>query len=206
MSLLLNQFRFVNHGPLVDRELELVQPQRRWFDDVLYSCRDPWTQQSMPRESRLTRDELNQFLNESPLGRYPGDEWTGRSPAYHFWMLLRHDAEDTNAPPPLRIAGGMSVRVGKTHAVEQYYGHLGYHVYPACRGRHYALRGCRLVLPILKAHGVSMVWITCDPDNYASRRTIELLGASYVETVDVPVGDPLHARGETRKARYRLMI
>ena len=49
-------------------------------------------------------------------------------------------------------------------------------------------------------------WVTCDPDNVASRRTIERLGARYVETVQVPPGDPLFARGETRKCRFMLQL
>ena len=196
MSLLQRRFRFLDHGPLVDRELELVQPQKRWVDDLLASCRDATTITQMPREARLTRDEIQQFLGESPLGRYPGDEFLGRVPAYHFWMLLRHGAAGPQSLPPLRIAGGISVRVGTSSSVELHYGHLGYHVFPAARGRYYAYRACRLVFPLLKAHGFTTIWITCDPHNAASRRTIERLGGEYVETVAVPVVDPLYSRGE----------
>ncbi|QOV90925.1 GNAT family N-acetyltransferase [Humisphaera borealis] len=206
MPLLLRRFQFVDHGSLVDRELELVQPQKRWIDDLLASCRDSMTVTHMPREARLSRDEIQQFLAESPLGRYSGDDALGRVPAYHFWMMLRHGAAGPTSPPPLRIAGGLSVRIGHSPAVELYYGHLGYHVFPAARGRQYALRACGLVMPLLKAHGLRTIWVTCDPQNMASRRTIERLGGQYVETVEVPMGDPLYLRGETHKQRYRIEV
>jgi tagatose 1,6-diphosphate aldolase len=121
-------------------------------------------------------------------------------------MLLRHGPLGPGDRPPLRIAGGLSLRVGSSPPVELYYGHIGYHVYPAARGQRYAYRACRLVLPILRAHGVRVAWITCDPDNVPSRRTIERLGGRYVNTVAVPPGDPLYARGETQKLRFKLDV
>lgn len=204
VTLLQRRFRFIEHGPLVDDELELVHPQKRWVDDLIAACRHHQTVAHMPRDARLTREEVDHFLWESPMGRYPGDESLGRVPAYQFWMLLHHGSGGRHTNPPLRIAGGISVRIGNTPSVELYYGHLGYHVYPAVRGHHYALRACQLVLPLLRAHDQTTAWITCDPGNAASRRTIEHLGGTYVETVDVPVGEPLYARGERQKQRYRL--
>ncbi|MBZ5711740.1 hypothetical protein [Nannocystis pusilla] len=41
------------------------------------------------------------------------------------------------------------------------------------------------------------------PDNAASLRTIELLGATYVDTVDVPVHSDMRLLGLTRVRRYR---
>ena len=35
----------------------------------------------------------------------------------------------------------------------------------------------RLLLPLARRHGLQTVWITCNPDNWASRRTCELAGA-----------------------------
>ncbi|MDB5297620.1 MAG: tagatose-bisphosphate aldolase [Phycisphaerales bacterium] len=197
-------FRFIDHGPLVDRELELVPAQPRWADDVLAACHHPLTVAQMPREARLSRTDIDQFLAEAPFGRFPGDPVAGRVPSYQFWMLLRHSADSRWRPPPIRIAGGLSLRVGSNPSVELHYGHVGYHVYPPARGHRYAYRAARLVLPLLRAHGLPVAWITCDPDNHPSRRTIERLGGRYVETVPVPEHDPLYARGETHKCRFRL--
>lgn len=202
MTLLQPSFSFIDHGPLVDGELELVPAQHRWIDDLLVACRHPRTLAEMPRDAKLSRQDVEQFLRDSPWGRFAGDPATGRVPAYQFWMLLRHGPAGPNAPPPLRIAGGVSLRIGSTPPIQLYYGHIGYHVYPAARGHRYAYRACRLVLPLLHAHGIERVVLTCDPQNISSRRTIQRLGGNYVDTVPVPPGEPLYSRGEYWKARF----
>jgi len=46
------------------------------------------------------------------------------------------------------------------------------------------------------------VIITCDPDNHASRRTIERLGARFMDEVPVSPDDPHYQRGSRSKRRY----
>ncbi|HEX8915913.1 MAG TPA: GNAT family N-acetyltransferase, partial [Humisphaera sp.] len=123
-----------------------------------------------------------------------------------FWMLLRHAPGRPYDPPRQRIAGALSLRVGHSQATELYYGHIGYSVYPPARGHRYALRAARLVLPLARAHGLRFIWLTCNPDNAPSRRTIELLGGRYVNTIPVPPGEPLYERGEVRKSRFKLEL
>ena len=48
------------------------------------------------------------------------------------------------------------------------------------------------------------LWITCNPENVASRKTCERLGAVYIETVSLPTNHILYERGERQKCRYRL--
>jgi tagatose 1,6-diphosphate aldolase len=102
------------------------------------------------------------------------------------------------------IAGAIGFRIGSNHTIEMYYGHFGYHVYPPARGHHYAERACRLLLPLAYRHGLRTLWITCNPDNYASRRTCERLGARLVSIVPVPEEDALYVRGDREKCRYSL--
>jgi hypothetical protein len=40
------------------------------------------------------------------------------------------------------------------------------------------------------------LWITCNPDNWPSRKTCEYLGATLVEVVDLPKESALYQRGE----------
>ena len=47
---------------------------------------------------------------------------------------------------------------------------------------------------------------TTTPDNLASRRTCEILGAELVETVELPPGNDMYERGERQKCRYRWVI
>jgi tagatose 1,6-diphosphate aldolase len=101
-------------------------------------------------------------------------------------------------------AGGINLRIGYTHNIVMYGGHIGYGVEPEFRGHHYAERACRLILPLAKAHGLDTIWITCNPDNIASRRTMERLGAELVEIVPLPEDNDQYARGDREKCRYRL--
>ena len=193
-------FQFLDPGPLVDGDLELVTPDEKWVDEVVAACQHPLTKRDAPAESHTTRQRLLDFLAASPKGRQQPDASRGWVPQYNFWMRLRDRGLFRRAP--VRIAGGISLRVVTTWPVEMYYGHMGYHVYPPARGRHYAERAVRLLLPLARRHGLQTLWITCNPDNLASRRTCERLGMHLVGTVKVPEGDPLYARGDREKCRY----
>lgn len=100
--------------------------------------------------------------------------------------------------------GGVRLRIGETESIRMYAGHIGYGIDHPWRGHHYAERGVRLILPIAKRHGLSTIWITCNPDNWASRRTCERLGGEMVEVVPLPPENEMYLRGEREKCRYRL--
>ena len=99
--------------------------------------------------------------------------------------------------------GGISLRIGRNEWLEMYAGHIGYSVEPEFRGNRYAARSCQLIRPLAHSHGIDPIWITCSPENDASRRSIEIIGATYVETVDVPKNTNMYRQGEVRKRRYR---
>ena len=102
------------------------------------------------------------------------------------------------------VMGRLSLRIGHTEHIEMYAGHIGYSVEPPYRGHRLAARGCLLLLPLARAHGINPLWITCNPDNAASRRTCEIIGSTLVETVPIPPGDPLYAWDTKWKCRYRV--
>ena len=83
--------------------------------------------------------------------------------------------------------GNIDLRVGLTEKLRMLGGHIGYEVYEPYRGRRYATRSCRLLLPFARQLGINPVVITCDPQNIASVRTIEALGAKLVKTHDVEI-------------------
>ncbi len=197
------EFQFIETGVLIDRELELVSPEERWIDDQLAACHHPWTVRDMPLQARTTRESLLSFLRTNPRGRTYPDVGSGIAPAYTFWMRLLPGA----TPRPLvPMAGAVSLRLGDTYNIEWYLGHIGYHVLPPARGHRYAERACRLILPLAQAHGFRTLWITCNPDNRASRRTCERLGAELVEVIAVPRDNALYQQGDREKCRYRLEI
>ena len=140
---------------------------------------------------RLVDGELELVL----VRRDPGDDSWDWSPTYIFEM--RHTIRGVRM-------GTISLRIGHTENLEKYAGHIGYYVSPPYRGHRYAARSCRLLLPLAKQHGINPVWITCNPDNLPSRRTCEIVGAVYVETVPVPRDHILYLQGDRYKCRYRV--
>ena len=116
-------------------------------------------------------------------------------PAYSFRMVHAGSAEEL---------GNIRLRVGSTPHVERYAGHIGYGVHERHRGHRYAARSVRLLVPLARHHGLDPLWITCDPENVASRRTLELAGAKFVEIVNVPEDCVIRKDGHPLKCRYRL--
>ncbi len=190
-------FEFLDPGPLVDSDLELIVPSEAEVPAVLAACRHPTTLAIAPEMSRITRQTLVDFLAAAPRGRHSGDPALRRCPSYHFWMRLAD-------PAPVRIAGGVGLRIGDDPNLLLYIGHIGYNVYPPARGHRLAERASRLLLPLARRHGMKQLWITCNPQNFASRRTCERLGAKMVEIVSLPSTHELYARGEREKCRYCL--
>jgi tagatose 1,6-diphosphate aldolase len=208
LSATLEDFRFLDPGIVLDGDLELVSPDERWIDEVMRVCRHPMTVRDMPSESKIARSSLEQFLRIAPGGRQPGNPARQWLPTYHFWMrsTLPPRARWGRISHELAIAGGIGLRIGASPDIELYTGNIGYHVYPPFRGRHYAERACRLVLPLARAHGMQQLWITCNPDNTPSRRTCQRLGAELVETVPIPPEHPFFARVERYKCRFRVRL
>ena len=128
-----------------------------------------------------------------------GDARRGIVPEYVFDMV-GSDGPDRTAT----VMGRLTLRIGHTEHIEMYAGHIGYSVDPPYRGRRLAARSCLLVLPLARAHGINPLWITCNPENAASRRTCEIIGSTLVETVPIPPGDPLYGWDSKWKCRYRV--
>lgn len=139
----------------------------------------------------LRDQELELVLKESLMGK--ASPWG--VPVYVFEM--QHAVTR-------QVVGRLTLRISLMENIVKYAGQVGYSVSEPFRGNHFAERACRLILPLAKAHGLNELWITCSPDNRPSRRTIERLGAQWVETVDVPNDYPLPEGVVRKKCRFRL--
>jgi tagatose 1,6-diphosphate aldolase len=122
----------------------------------------------------------------------PGDPARDFVPAYHFRILL---ADDTDV-------GHINFRVGNTEHVRICAGHIGFEILEPFRGHRYAFEACRAIAPFVRSV-YEAVMITCDPENQASRRTIERLGAAFIDEVLIPAHDPHYKRGSRSKRRYK---
>lgn len=138
---------------------------------------------------------VDQDLELVLVNKYPGDAKKAYVPAYGFDMRLV--GQD-------KAAGYIELRVGNTQHLTMYAGHIGYRVVPERRGHRYGARACRLLRPLARRHHLTTLWITCNPDNMASRRTCELAGAEFVEIVDLPKDTNMYQQGDRQKCRYRI--
>jgi tagatose 1,6-diphosphate aldolase len=118
-------------------------------------------------------------------------------PTYHFRMVHVGTAEEL---------GAINLRIASTLHIERYAGHVGFSVQPAHRGHRYAARSLRLLFPLALRLGLNPLWITSDPENLASRRSLELAGAEFIEIVDVPENCVIYQDGHPRKCRYSLHL
>jgi len=121
---------------------------------------------------RLVDADLELILEE----RLPGDASKGHLPAYRFAM--HQIGKETKI-------GEIGLKIGSP---PNHLGHLWFRVFPDYRGKHYAARACRLLIPLARRHGIEPLRITCREDNLASRRTCELAGAQFVGVVETPPG------------------
>ncbi|MCH4886084.1 GNAT family N-acetyltransferase [Acidaminobacter sp. JC074] len=100
------------------------------------------------------------------------------------------------------VIGKLSLRIGDNENI-YYGGHLGYTIDEPYRGNNYAYQACMALKEIAIEKGLTHIIITCNPDNMASKRVCEKLGAQLIEEVDVPEYNDMYQRGEKKKIRYR---
>ena len=80
-------------------------------------------------------------------------------------------------------------------------GHIGYTIDEEYRGHNYAYQACLLLKEYVTEKSLI---ITCDPNNIASKKTIEKLGCEYIETKPVPKSlKKYFSKDELEKCIYR---
>ncbi len=91
--------------------------------------------------------------------------------------------------------GTIDLRIGYSEGL-YYGGQIGYGVDEAHRGHGYAAKACRLLAPVMRAHGMSLALITNDIRNAASRRVCEKIPARLVRVARVPEWHGLYRQGQ----------
>jgi predicted acetyltransferase len=117
----------------------------------------------------------------------PADRLRGYVPSYGFRIKATGIG-----------VGYVSLRVGYTNNL-YYGGQIGYSVDEPYRGRGYAGKACRALIPLMKAHGMTKALITNNPDNIASRRVCEKLGAKFLRVAKIPLTNEMFQDGERYK-------
>ena len=122
-----------------------------------------------------------------------GDPIKGWVPAYYFGIY------DFNA----NKIGFCDLRVGYSDGL-YYGGHIGYTVFEEHRGHHYALKACKLMFELAKKHGMEYLYITCNPANTPSRKTLEGLEGELIEIAELPEDNDMRVRdGQTNVCVFK---
>ena len=140
----------------------------------------------------LTDGEIDLILEE----KHPANKEKGLVPDYAYKIALHGETEKI---------GEITIRIGNNKKI-YYGGHIGYGIYEKFRGRHYAAKACNILKQVALAHGLDRIAITCNPDNIASRKTCEFLGAKLTEIVDLPVDNDMYIDGERQKCIYEIQL
>jgi len=123
----------------------------------------------------------------------PDKKWVD---AYHFKICLVSDETEV---------GHCDFRVGNTEKLF-FGGNIGYTVYEQYRGNHYAAKACFLLLELAKTHKMDYLYITCNPDNYASRRTCEYVGGQLESIIELPTDNDMYLEGDRQKCIYKFKL
>lgn len=141
--------------------------------------------------SFLKNDEISLIRERTA----DANEKRGWVPAYYFAV---YDREGNKV-------GECDLRIG--HNDNTYYGgNIGYTVFPPYRGKHYAAKACKLLFELARMHGMEYLYISCDPDNVASRKTCEYAGGEFVETAILPEENEMRKNGEIVKCIFRFVL
>ena len=143
--------------------MQLVEPTEQWrpaFLDMAREC-------SAAGDHRydLALDDFGAYLNKIVEGRRTESLPPGWVPGTEFWL------EEAG-----RVLACVRLRFWLTPELEREGGHIGYDVRPSMRRRGYGTAVLRLVLPLVRQHGIARVRITCDADNIGSIKIIERNG------------------------------
>ncbi|MDX2262320.1 MAG: GNAT family N-acetyltransferase [Gemmatimonadales bacterium] len=140
--------------------------------------------------ARFLAEQDDMRANGPPIHLPDGTE-VPRLPGYRRWLW---DGE---------FAGVISFRwqPGGETLPDYCLGHVGYTVVPWRQGRGYATAALRRFLAEMPALGMKYIELTCNTDNAASRRVIEVNGGVLVERFSPP-----HVVGGGDSYRFRIAL
>jgi tagatose 1,6-diphosphate aldolase len=140
--------------------------------------------------AEMTDGELQLTLIEKVMTSKPDSE----VPVYKFQMINTDSRQEM---------GEINLRAGFTENIEQYRGNIGFTVHEPYRGQHFAGRSCLLLRLFLNFLGLKVVWLTCNTDNIASKKTLEQIESTFVGTTEIGEHSP-YVEFYPPKARIKL--
>ena len=128
--------------------------------------------------------------------KVPENEIKGTVPIYKYKVTLH------NLPNKI---GTIDIRIGNNEKTE-FYGNIGYGINEQFRGNGFASEACKIIIQVALAHGLIRLVICCNPNNYASRKVCENIGANLNRIVDVPIDSKLYLKDESSYCKYEWVI
>jgi len=183
--------------------MALVWPAEQYLAGCVHALEQGWSPDNLRPEAaseelaRIAHDparfiaELVDREAKGPPITLPDGRTVPRLPGY---CLLMWDGV---------FCGAISFRwqPGTTDLPPYCLGHIGYSVVPWKRGRGYATRALRLLLPQARGEGLAFVELTTQADNFASQRVIEANGGQLIERFHASAG---YGGGES--LRFRILF
>ena len=121
----------------------------------------------------------------------PANPERGLVPYYHYRICLPDNTD----------AGHINFRLGNTPHILLAAGHIGFEISLDYRGKALSYHACIALAPFVRLIYPSVI-LTANPDNHASLKIIENLGARFINEVAVDPEDPHYASGARIKRRY----
>ncbi len=145
----------------------LVEPSEQWESAFLAFLREfADAREEIGEPSRSAKSTFREFLAQLRDWARGVNLPEGYVPSSSYW-LVSDEGE---------ILGQVNIRHRLTPALEDFGGHVGYHVRPGQRGKGHGTKMLALALDEARRLGLTRVLITCDPENIASVRVIEKNG------------------------------
>ena len=127
------------------------------------------------------------------LSKNNGDIEKERCPEYKFQIFLHKS----------QVAiGHINLRFGEDEKLLKYLGHIGYGINEEFRGNKYSQKACKLITQVLNDHHVNRIIVTCNPDNFPSRKICENLELNLLEIADTRV----YSENEPKKCIYEWIL
>ncbi len=196
---IMEKIGLIKEGLYYDARPAHKNSNRQYSDELHYGLTlDRWNTKKKISEYQLMTYHFNNFIDvphltdddiqliciaKQPMN--PEKKWV---PSYNF--IICKGSEKIGVID-LRIG-----YIGGIHHDNLYYGgHIGYTIFEQYRGNNYAMKACRLLLPVAKAHQMKKLLITNAVTNVASRRVCEKLGLKLIDVARLPEYSDIYEEG-----------
>ena len=174
--------------------MELVLPSAKYKESFLEALKEYQQEKSKYRQdlnvlnvAELDKNfqlYINKLADESAGKNLPA----GYIPHTNYWLVNKDE-----------FIGRVDIRHSLTEKLLREGGHIGYDIRPTKRKEGYGRKILKLALLKAKALGITKVLITCDENNFASKKIIEGNGGIFENSLSVGKNRP-------RKLRYWITL